>query len=449
MGQVVPIKRQAMYRIAVVVPSWHYWENPFKLQPLWELYYATILEKELSDGAHHVEVIDLRGMKEEILKERVRHIAGHDLFVYWIMKSGDAVEIQGIVELLRQQYPSSKHVAGGTHVDMCTEECSQIFDALVVGPGERSLPQIIRDMEGNVFKPIYRQKYTEVSFSDTPYPRREFLPESSIANTLLFKQYGGVPGTSVYFSRGCVYKCSFCVYNVPGFFQVRSRDMFKAEITYLQETYGVQGINFRDEVIILPNERLSNMMFDVLGESQVIWRGQTTTVATEEQLARARESGCQELAIGVETVDDQVMQIINKGWQSQRQIRHFITRCKDLGIRIKMCLIFGLPGEPPDIVERTMDFIEETQPDYIGLSGFCPVPGSPIFNDPKRYGIRYIDRDWSRHAHLLYRFGDQEEVGLPFEYEKENQWGKTFSREEIQRNIQVMQKWLSERAMVY
>ncbi len=111
--------------------------------------------------------------------------------------------------------------------------------------------------------------------------------------------------------------------------------MMKAEITYLKDTYGVQGINFRDEVIILPNERLSTTMFDVLGESDVIWRGQTTTMATDQQLVQARESGCQEFAIGVETVDDQVMQIINKGWQTQTQIRHCIEQCQRIGIRIK------------------------------------------------------------------------------------------------------------------
>ena len=438
-----------MFRIGIVVPSWHYWDNPFKLQPLWELYYATVLEKEFSQDAHQIEIIDLRGVAGKTLSDRVHEIAAYDLFIYWIMKSGDSVEIQGIVELLQRQYPSAKHVAGGTHVDMCTDECVEIFDAVVVGPGEHSLTHIVQDIQAIQLKKVYRQKYTEVSFSDTPYPRREFLPAEAIVNDLLFQQYGGVRGTSVYFSRGCVYKCGFCVYNVPGFFQVRSPEMMKKEITYLKDIYGVQGINFRDEVIILPNERLSTTMFEALSESQVIWRGQTTTAATDQQLSLARESGCQELAIGVETIDDQVMKIINKGWQTQTQIRHFIEQCKRVGIRIKICLIFGLPGEPPDIVEKTMAFIEETEPDFIGLSGFCPVPGSPIFKNPTQYGIRYIDQDWSRHAHLLYRFGDQEEVGLPFEYEKENRWGKTFSREQIKHNIQVTQKWLNERAMVY
>ena len=53
-------------------------------------------------------------------------------------------------------------------------------------------------------------------------------------------------------------------------------------------------------------------MFDAIGETGIVWRGQTTTKAPYDQLKRAKESGCLELAIGVETVDEGVMKIINK-----------------------------------------------------------------------------------------------------------------------------------------
>jgi len=114
-----------------------------------------------------------------------------------------------------------------------------------------------------------------------------------------------------------------------------------------------------------------------------------------------------------------------------------------------MCLIFGLPGEPQDIVDRTRLFIEESMPDYVSLSGLDPVPGSEIYNNPEHYSFKYIDTDWGKHAHLLYRFSDEEEVGIPFEYEKTNRWGKTFSRAEIIKNIQEMQHYLRERGMTY
>ena len=55
-----------------------------------------------------------------------------------------------------------------------------------------------------------------------------------------------------------------------------------------------------------------------------------------------------------------------------------------------MCLIFGLPGEPRNIVEKTINFIKEHQPDYVSLSGFCPFPGSPIYNSPKNLELKRL-----------------------------------------------------------
>lgn len=438
-----------MRSIGVIVPSWHYWEDPLKHQPYWELYYATVLESQFAQNGSSVDVVDLRGIPGDTLPTVVRHIPERDLYVYWIMKSGDAIEVYSIAKLLREQYPRSIHVAGGTHVDMCTEECQVHFDAVVVGPGEHAFVQVVNDLQTAHLATVYRQSYHEVPFSDTPFPRREFLPVDRVVNTELFKQYGGQRGTLVYFSRGCVYRCAFCVYNVPDTLQVRSPQMMRAELRYLKEQYKIEGVLLKDEVAIHPNPRLSTRTFEALGEANVIWRGQTTTLASDEQLRMARESGCQELAVGVETVDEQVMKIINKAWQTQRQIREFVANAKQRGIRVKICLIFGLPGEPPDIVDRTIQFIGEIQPDYVSLSGFCPLPGSPMFRNPESYGIKSIDRDWSKHAHLLYRFSDDEEVGLPFEYAEQTPWGKAFTRPQIIENIRQLQHYLRQQRMVY
>ena len=76
-----------------------------------------------------------------------------------------------------------------------------------------------------------------------------------------------------------------------------------------------------------------------------------------------------------------------------------------------------LPGEPKNIVEKTINFIKSNDIDYVSLSGFCPMPGSPIFNNPEKYDIETIDKDWSKHAHLLLDFLT-EFVGLPFKYKK-------------------------------
>ena len=82
---------------------------------------------------------------------------------------------------------------------------------------------------------------------------------------------------------------------------------------------------------------------DAIGKSNIKWRGQTTSVGTYDQLKVAKETGCLELSVGIETVDDNVMKYINKTWQSEKLIANFIENIKKVGIKIKICLIFGLP----------------------------------------------------------------------------------------------------------
>jgi len=50
---------------------------------------------------------------------------------------------------------------------------------------------------------------------------------------------------------------------------------------------------------------------------------------------------------------------------------------------------------------------------------------------------------------LLFRFSDDEEVGLPFEYSEDGPLGKGLSQNEIKHNLTSLQGWLKERKMTY
>lgn len=432
-------------KITFIVPSWHYFFNPFKLQPYWELYYATILEEQFPNA--QIIVRDLRKTNKTTFQEEVEQIPGSDFYLFWIMKSGDAIEIYSISKYLRTKFPQAIHVAGGTHVDMLPDECESIFDKIIVGPGESSFRIAIIEKGNNNKR--YIADYKNHPFMDTPFPKRNFLPESSVISDQMFEKYGSPKATMVYFSRGCFFTCSYCVYNVPNALQVKSKQKMLGEIKYLKEVYGVEAILLKDEIAINPKKELFRSQMEALGESNILWRGQTTSVATFDQLTLAKDTGCLELSVGVETIDETVMKIINKQWQNQKTIVNFVENAKKAGIKVKICLIFGLPGEPRDIVQKTIRFLDDIQPDFVSLSGFCPLPGSPIFKNPHLYSIKQIDTDWSKHAHLLYRFSDQEEVGIPFEYEENASWGKAFTRDEIRENIVQTQHWLESKNMVY
>ena len=207
---------------------------------------------------------------------------------------------------------------------------------------------------------------------------------------------------------------------------------------------------WRDEVCLPVNVKHARTYLDAIGDADVIWRGQSVPFGKEEIVKLAAESGCKELALGVESADsDLVLEISNKPSKSIDANKAYIDLLKRHGIRVKICLIFGLPGESRNVVDRTIRFLEDVQPDYVSLSGFDPVPGSPFFQAPEKYGIKWIDQNLAHHAHLIYRFGDEEQVGLPFEYEPNGPFGPAFSRGEILENIRTVQSYLRDREMIY
>ena len=66
------------------------------------------------------------------------------------------MEIYLITKLLKKKYPKSIHAAGGTHVDMCQEECVKHFDSIIVGPGEESFINVIKDYNNNKLLKKYK-----------------------------------------------------------------------------------------------------------------------------------------------------------------------------------------------------------------------------------------------------------------------------------------------------
>ncbi len=436
-----------MFKVSIIISDWHYWANPLRIQPIHELYFATAIDAHFLNREVRVNLIDLRGIQPD---RQVYHILKSDLYFYWIPKTGDYLGIQRVVDQLRQVYPQARHAAGGTHIDIFPEESAQVFDAIVIGPGEESFVSIIDDcLKANLQK-IYKSDYKDINYGNYPFMRRHYLPETAIVNTLLFEKYGkDIRSTCVLFSRGCSFRCKFCIYNVPNAIQMRTPQSIEEEINYLKQEYKIKAINLKDEICIPIIDTAAIPFLEAVQRSKIIWRGQTTVAGiSEEKIRLAKESGCVELAVGVESASQQVMDILDKKIKLD-QVINFINLCKKYSIKVKMCLIFGLPGEPENILDLTRTFIEEAGPDYVSLSGLDPVPGSEIYSNFRYYGIKDIDTNWEKHAHLLYRFSDYEEVGIPFEYEKTNRWGKAFSRAQIIENIQKMQGYFREHKMIY
>lgn len=409
-------------RFNFIIPSWKYWAEPTRAQPLTQMYLATILE---NDG-HLVEFIDFRDGSK--IPERA------DAYLYTVA-SPDFEEVRGIVASIRKRFKGI-HIAGGPHVNIFPEESLEVFDSIVLGNGEESIRQIARDIDTKKVQ----KRYNIAIKGEYPFSRRHFLPKEKIV-TNLFKTED-IPSTTALFSHGCPFSCSFCAnYNRQ---QIKSRSIesISQEIDYLKKDYGIKGLSLQDE-ICFPNAPYG--FLEMIKSKSIFWRGQTRAGTPKDILKKAKESGCLELSFGLESVDQHTLDLTRKGMKVET-IRQTLKDCRKIGIKTRLYLLNGLPGEPEDIVSRTKKFIEETKPDVVLLSTLQPYPGSDIYNNPKKYGIRTIDRDFTKYNHLRCRFADSKdklEEAVPFEYEE----GKGFTRERIMGNLIELQAYLRERGM--
>jgi len=434
-----------MLRIGFILPSSDYLHDPFRGDPHTHLQILTAIDKALANQVD-LQLIDLRGIKREWA---IHHVPECDVYLQSVYTL-DWEEQVSIAKAIRLHYPAAVHVAGGPHVTEFPEESLKVFDALVIGEGEEVILQVIRDVEGRSLQRIYRQD-SPIDVNAYPYPSRRFLPRSTVArkDMMTLKKRKGLDqlwGTTAIFSRGCPYHCAFCEMPKTRMGQgirYRRPDLVAEEIRYLQRDYGIQGVNLLDEIGIPLRHEHALAHLEAIGSTGIVWRGQCRVDGITPEIARfARQSGCVALGLGVESAWQPSLEAINKKI-SLEKARQAIRILKENDIEVRIYMILGLPGEPPDIVERSWDFVQETCPDLVIASLFTVRPGTAVFNEPKRFGIKSIRTDWSKTRHMHGRY-DEEVPSLTFEYEEVTPWGRSLTGEQIVKNYMEFQTRLRE-----
>ena len=79
----------------------------------------------------------------------------------------------------------------------------------------------------------------------------------------------------------------------------------------------------------------------------------------EELMDLCAESGCKGLLIGFESVEQDALVEINKGFNVVEKYRNLCNRLHERGIAINGTFIFGMDSDTKDTFRRTVDFVQE------------------------------------------------------------------------------------------
>jgi radical SAM superfamily enzyme YgiQ (UPF0313 family) len=197
------------------------------------------------------------------------------------------------------------------------------------------------------------------------------------------------PQAQVWSSRGCPYKCIFCVWpatmtgNDPdgtGTRTVRhySPDYMEAFLTELVERFNYRCIYFDDDTFNLGNRHVLGMC-EVMSRIGLPWSAMCRADTIKMDTWRAmKESGCFGVKLGFESGNQWVVDNIVKKNLDLERAREVVYELKRLGMTVHGTFTFGLPGETREQMLDTKRYIESLPFDTFQASGTALIEGTPL-----------------------------------------------------------------------
>ncbi|MBU4502000.1 MAG: radical SAM protein [Nanoarchaeota archaeon] len=213
----------------------------------------------------------------------------------------------------------------------------------------------------------------------------ETSPDFSVYN--LDSYFTPKPVIPLRTSTTCPYQgCSFCAHftSVP-YFEFPLELIKKTVVNSKQKYFFII-----DDMI--PTKRLLRIA-EMLKPLNVNWTCQLrpTKDLDFDTLKTLRDSGLTMLIWGVESGNDRVLKLINKG-TNKKDIAQVLNDSHKAGIRNTVYILFGFPTETEEELLETIDFLKENEEaiDLISVSEFGLQKGTKVYNDAEKYGIKNI-----------------------------------------------------------
>lgn len=99
--------------------------------------------------------------------------------------------------------------------------------------------------------------------------------------------------------------------------------------------------------------------------------------ASAEKLDIARKHGITRISLGVESFTPQVLELVNRGEQTQKSVEAAVRHARALGLLVNVDLLAGLPGETLETFETSLKLALELDVSALSVNRYL-VEGSPL-----------------------------------------------------------------------
>jgi radical SAM superfamily enzyme YgiQ (UPF0313 family) len=171
-------------------------------------------------------------------------------------------------------------------------------------------------------------------------------------------------------------------------FRIRKVQEIKEDLDMARDYYGdaVRTVFFADgNTIIMRTKELveiftyTRKLFPHLERITLYGSARFIVLKSQEELDQLKAAGLGRLHSGMESGDDEVLKLINKGADADTIIRAG-KKVMAAGIELSEYLVVGVGGRAlsQQHAKSSAKVLNEINPDFIRLRTFMPMPGSPL-----------------------------------------------------------------------
>ena len=275
---------------------------------------------------------------------------------------------------------------------------SELLAAIESGGPVRDIPGLVHREGGEAV--CNRPRLYIKDLDSIPFPARHLLSDMRIYRPPL-GCYLKTPVVNIITSRGCPYRCIFCDNNVFGRdIRYHSPEYVVAEVEHVVGRYGAKEIAFLDDTFTVNKNRVERIL-ELMGRRgiKINWSCMTRANSMTRDLAvKMKKAGCWQVAIGAESGNRAVLDLIKKG-VTPDEVRTAAAHCREAGMYVKGFFMIGHPTDTADTIDQTIRFAKSAPFDDVVVTISTPMPGTELYSIAPSYG-RLSRRDWSEFSYF-------------------------------------------------
>ena len=302
-------------------------------------------------------------------------------FGVYIWNTGPSTEL---VRLLKTLRPSLKIILGGPEVsyEWENQEIVRLADHLITGWGDVSFPKLCRALLHGPQPLMKVIPGEQAGLEDINLPYAEYSADD-VAHRLLYVEA----------SRGCPFKCEFCLSALDKTTWAFDLTQFLAALEGLYQR-GARNFKFVDRTFNLKIDSslqilaffLERLTPDLFLHFEVI--PDHLPDRLKEMITRF-PPGVLQFEIGIQTFNPEVQQRISRRQDNDKSCANVDWLVNHSHAHLHADLIFGLPGETLESFGDGFDRLYALGADEIQLGVLKRLRGTPIARHSEKYGMIY------------------------------------------------------------